>query len=47
MKEINLGRVLIENRHRLGVTQEDVYKRQLMTSFAERPAEIKMQSEKY
>ena len=24
MREINLGRVLIENRHRLGVTQEEL-----------------------
>ena len=24
MKEINLGHILIENRHRLGITQEDL-----------------------
>lgn len=24
MKEINLGRVLIENRHRRGVTQDEI-----------------------
>ncbi len=24
MKEINLGRILIKNRHRLGITQDDL-----------------------
>lgn len=24
MKEINLGRILIESRHRLGITQDDL-----------------------